>query len=69
MKVMEMLGCDKKQTYAFGDSMNDASMFEVCQYGVAMGNAADELKEKADYITEHIECDGIKNALQYFKII
>ena len=49
--------------------MNDASMFEVCQYGVAMGNAADELKEKADYITERIECDGIKNALQYFKIV
>ena len=68
-KVIEMLGCDKKQTYAFGDSMNDASMFEVCQYGIAMGNAAEELKEQADYITERIECDGIKKALQHFKII
>lgn len=64
-----MLGCDKKQTYAFGDSMNDASMFEVCQYGIAMGNAAGELKEQADYITARIECDGIKKALQHFKII
>ena len=68
-KVIEMLGCDKKQTYAFGDSMNDASMFEMYQYGIAMGNAAEELKEQADYITARIECDGIKKALQYFKII
>ena len=65
----EMLGCDRAHTYAFGDSMNDASMLKECEYGIAMGNSAEELKEIADYITTDINDRGIKNALEYYGII
>ena len=60
---------DMKNTYAFGDSMNDASVLKVCEVGVAMGNAADELKAAADYVTDDISEHGLVNALRHFGII
>lgn len=35
----------------FGDDYNDISMFEAAGYSVAMGNAANEVKQYADEIT------------------
>ena len=47
----------------FGDALNDLSMFTDDGWmRVAMGNAADEVKKKADYITTSVDCDGIWNA-------
>ena len=37
--------------------------------GVAMGNAQDEAKAVADYITDRIDEDGIRNALVHFGLI
>jgi hydroxymethylpyrimidine pyrophosphatase-like HAD family hydrolase len=37
--------------------------------GVAMGNAIDELKQKADYVTTSVDDNGIMNALRHFEII
>ena len=37
--------------------------------GIAMGNAYDELKFIADYITNDIDCDGVYNALRHFGLI
>jgi hydroxymethylpyrimidine pyrophosphatase-like HAD family hydrolase len=37
--------------------------------GIAMGNAMDELKRAADYITDAIDQDGIKNACLHFGLI
>ena len=39
------------QVIAFGDSMNDKSMFEAAGLAIAMGNASDELKQYADEVT------------------
>ena len=36
---------------AVGDNLNDLSMIEIAGYGVAVGNAADDLKRKAKYVT------------------
>ena len=38
---------------AFGDSFNDESMISLVEYGVAMKNAQDEIKEKARFVTEY----------------
>ena len=46
----------------FGDSENDLSMFVDGWTKVAMGNAIDELKARADYVTNDVENDGIYNA-------
>ena len=39
-------------------------MLELCGTGIAMGNAIDEVKEKADLIIESNEEDGIAKFLE-----
>lgn len=58
-KVVETLHMKMEDTIAFGDSMNDYEMLQVCNYGVAMKNACQELKAGADSICESVENDGV----------
>lgn len=44
-------------------------MIREAGIGVAMGNAIDELKEMADYVTTSVDDDGILNALKHFGLI
>lgn len=68
-QAVRMLGGDMKDTYGFGDSMNDASMLEACAVGVCMGNGAEELKAIADYVTDDIAQEGLAKAFKKFGII
>lgn len=63
------LGFEQKNTMAFGDGANDASMLKYCNIGVAMGNAVEITKTNADYITDDVRNDGIKKALVHFDLI
>ena len=63
------LGADIKDTYGFGDSLNDLAMLEACGTGIVMGDGEAELKEKADYITTGLREDGILNAMRHFDLI
>ena len=49
---------------SFGDNENDLGMFEYAGYGVAMGNAIEKLKEKANYVTLSNNDDGIAYAIE-----
>ena len=40
-------------------------MIEYCGLGIAMGNADQELKNKADWITSDVNDNGLKNAIEY----
>lgn len=62
-------GLNPQQTIAFGDGGNDTTMIREAGIGVAMGNAIDELKEIADYVTTSVDDDGILNALKHFGLI
>ena len=53
------LGIEPTEVMAFGDAQNDMSMLDFAGYGVAMGNACDELKAMADEITATNNEDGI----------
>lgn len=68
-KFMEAYGFSREEIIAFGDGDNDADMLEFAGIGVAMGNAAEIAREKADYVTDHIDEDGLWNALKHFEII
>lgn len=57
------------ETVAFGDSMNDYDIIKMAGKGIAMGNAMNELKKAADYVTNPIDQDGIKNACLHFGMI
>ncbi len=57
------LGYTKEDMIAFGDAQNDKTMLEYAGIGVAMGNATQEIKDIADYITLSNNDDGIVHAL------
>lgn len=67
--LLEYFHISKEDAYAFGDGYNDQAMFRVVGNAIAMGNAVDVLKEKATYITDSIENDGITKALQHLHIL
>ncbi len=50
----------------FGDDTNDLVMFDPQWTSIAMGNACEELKEKASYVTDANVDDGIYNACKKF---
>ncbi|MFM2481587.1 pyridoxal phosphatase [Celerinatantimonas sp. YJH-8] len=57
---------DPKHVIAFGDNGNDVSMIKLAGQGVAMGNAVDELKQAADWVTAGNNDNGIAAALEHF---
>ena len=62
-------GIDRSETMAFGDGENDIPMMEYAGIGVAMGNAMDCVKSKADFVTGSAESNGIHGALKHYGII
>ncbi len=63
------LGIDIGETMAFGDGGNDISIIRAAGTGVAMGNAGDDVKAVADYVTASVDDDGVRNALKHFGVI
>ena len=68
-KVMEYYGLTMQEAMAFGDGGNDLPLIRDVAVGVAMGNACEELKAEADYITSSVDEDGVSRALEYFELI
>lgn len=63
-KLAESLDIDQSETMAFGDQANDLSMIKWVGCGVAMGNAIDDLKDNAQYVTASNDDEGIAKALE-----
>ena len=69
LKIAEYFGIGIDECIAFGDGGNDISMLRHAGIGVAMGNATDEVKQNADYVTAPIDDDGILYALRQLNIL
>lgn len=68
-KIANEYGIPKERIIAFGDGANDMEMIDYAGIGVAMGNAIDELKTVAKYITDTNEEYGVANFLaNYFEL-
>ncbi len=68
LRISEMLGIPAGEIIAIGDSDNDASMLRASGMPVAMGNADDELKKLAKYITSGCDHDGAARAIYHLCI-
>lgn len=68
-KVCQMLDIDRADTYAFGDSANDLEMLTYVAHGIAMGNASQEAKDVAEFVTADIMEDGIQVGLKHYGLI
>lgn len=64
-----VLGIDKQDTIAFGDSNNDLEMFRGAGYKVAMGDASVMLKNNADYITASRQEEGVFKGLCHLGLL
>ena len=60
------LGFTEKEVLAIGDQNNDIEMVETAGIGVAMGNGTDEIKAKANYITDTVDNEGFVKAINKF---
>lgn len=67
--MIERLGFELKDVYAFGDGLNDLEMLKAVGTSVAMGNGVPEAKEHADYITTDVAENGIWNGLKELQLI
>ncbi|MFD1629998.1 Cof-type HAD-IIB family hydrolase [Pseudopedobacter beijingensis] len=68
-QFVKYLGINISETMAFGDGGNDIEMLKHAGLSVAMGNAGDDVKSAADYVTDSVDDNGIFNALKHFNVI
>ncbi len=59
MEVCAVSGIEPAEITAFGDDYADIGMLELCGKGIAMGNAIDAVKQKADLVIGSNDEDGI----------
>lgn len=65
-KLCSLTGIDEKNVMACGDSPNDIAMLKAAGLGVAMGNAEEEVKAVADFVTLSNVEDGVAYAVKKF---
>lgn len=67
--VVDYLGAELSDCYAFGDSINDMEMLNYVPHAVGMGNAVPEVLEVVEHKTADVTEDGIKLALEHYGLI
>lgn len=65
-KVMDLMGIEDQDVVVFGDNTNDIKMFRPEWTSIAMGNAVEELKKIADFVTKDADDGGIEYACRHF---
>ena len=62
--VLRILNIPLENSYCFGDGANDVEMFDTVAHPIAMGNALDMIKEKAEIICLSVDEDGVYHQLK-----
>lgn len=65
-RLAELYSIPREEIITIGDNENDISMIEYAGLGVAVGNAEQCLKERADYITEDYMEDGVAKVIEKY---
>lgn len=67
--ILEHFNLSLEETYVFGDSSNDLTMFQYAKHAVAMEHHDPILEPYTEFITRSVEEDGIYHAMKYYGII
>lgn len=59
IQALGNLGISRHSTLAIGDAENDHHLMAVCELGVAVANAVDRLKQRADLVLEQANGAGV----------
>jgi Cof subfamily protein (haloacid dehalogenase superfamily) len=62
-KVLEKLGFTAANLLNFGDELNDLELFDFASVSVALAVSHPEILERADFVTDTVEKDGVFKAL------
>ncbi|MDQ0230044.1 Cof-type HAD-IIB family hydrolase [Metabacillus malikii] len=65
-QLIQLLNIKQDEVIAIGDSYNDLAMIEFAGLGVAMGNAPDDIKQAANYVTDTNMNDGVAKVVEKF---
>jgi hydroxymethylpyrimidine pyrophosphatase-like HAD family hydrolase len=68
-RLLDHLGAQREDTFAFGDSTNDISMFRAVGHSICMGDGMEEAKAHAEFVTADLLEDGIEKGLQHYGLI
>lgn len=68
-RMLEWFGIPLAASMAFGDGGNDIGMLRHVAFGVAMGNASQNVKAAADYVTTDVTDHGVLKALVHFGLL
>lgn len=68
-RMCEFLGISKKDTIAFGDSMNDLKMLEAVETSVCMAGGSPTLLKLADMVCPPVTEDGLYSAFEKLHLI
>ena len=64
--LADYYGIKREEVIAVGDNENDLSMIKYAGFGVAMGNAIEEVKKEANYVTDTNNNDGVAKLVEKF---
>jgi Cof subfamily protein (haloacid dehalogenase superfamily) len=65
-KLCRQLGIRREEVFAIGDGVNDMALLQMAGFGVAMGNAADEIKAAARAVAPTNQEDGAAAAIERY---
>ena len=68
-KIQQFANVPLEDIYVFGDGLNDVEMLSYVPNSIAMGNGHPKAKEAARYVTDHVNENGIYNALKMLELI
>lgn len=65
-QLIQHCGIKQNEVIAIGDSYNDLSMIEFAGLGVAMGNAPEDIKKIANFVTDTNMNDGVAKVVEEY---
>lgn len=66
IELCEFLKIDISETVAVGDAPNDIEVLKTAGIAAVMGNATDEIKKLADFVTDDNDHDGIVKVIEKY---
>ncbi len=64
--ALKYCGIDLKDSFAFGDGLNDIEMLRTVGTGLAMGNAGDNVKKVATAVVPSVHEDGVAFGIEKY---
>lgn len=64
--LSKLMGVPTEEIAVIGDGNNDVAMFERCGLSIAMGNAGDDVKKQAQFVTAANTDDGFAKAVRNY---